>query len=348
MSQIIRVGMDTSKEVFQLHGVNSAEEVVLRRKLRRREMVAFFQKLPPTVIAIEACGASHHWARFLSSFGHVVKLIAPQLVKPYVKRGKNDAADAEALCEAMSRPTMRFVPVKTAEQQSELMLMGVRDRLVRNQAQLANAIRGFAAEFGVTAAKGIDHVVSLLDRLEADENLPVLARELFAFQAKEYAQLQVKISEIDVKLAAWERSEPRCKRLVKIPGVGPIGAALLVMKTPTPELFKSGRQFSAWLGLTPKDHSTAGKARLGVITRAGDEGLRAVLVAGATAVVRHVRSGTSQNAFAPWIAELLKRKAPKLVAVALANKMARIAWKLMVTGQSYKSQSARAAMPSAA
>ena len=180
MIQIIRVGMDTSKNVFQLHGVNAAEQVVLRRKLRRTEMVAFFQKLPPTVIAIEACGASHHWARILGGFGHEVKLIAPQLVKPYVKRGKNDAADAEALCEAMSRPTMRFVPVKTAEQQAGLMLMGVRDRLVRNQTQLANAIRGFAAELGVTAARGIDHLTSLLDRLEADESLPSLARELFA------------------------------------------------------------------------------------------------------------------------------------------------------------------------
>jgi transposase len=183
--------MDASNEVFRLHGVNSAEEVVLRRKLRRRETEAFFQILPPPVIAIEACGASHHWARFLSSFGHVVKLITLQLVKPYVKRGKNAAPDSEALCKAMNRPTMRFVPVKTARQRSELMLMGVRDRLVRNQAQLANAIRGFAAEFGETAAKDIDHLVSLLDRLEADGNLPVLARELFAFQATEYAQLQV-------------------------------------------------------------------------------------------------------------------------------------------------------------
>lgn len=178
MGQIIRIGMDTSKAVFQLHGVNAAEEVVLKRKLRRKEMVSFFERLPATVIAIEACGASHHWARLLGGFGHEVKLIAPQLAKPYVKRGKNDAADAEALCEAMSRPTMRFVPVKTAEQQAVLMLMGVRDRLIRNQTQLANAIRGYAAEFGLTAAKGIDHLAPLLDRLGADERVPALAREL--------------------------------------------------------------------------------------------------------------------------------------------------------------------------
>ncbi len=222
-------------------------------------MVTFFAKLAPTVIAIEACGASHHWARLLQSLGHSVKLIAPQLVKPYVKRGKNDAADAEALCEAMSRPTMRFVPVKTAEQQAGLMMVGVRDRLIRNRTQLANAIRGHAAEFGLTAAKGMAHLVPLLDRIEADESLPALARELFAIQAREYTQLQTQIDEIGTKLMAWHRADECSQRLVKIPGVGPIGAALLRMKTPEPELFRSGRQFAAWIGLTPKDHSTAGK-----------------------------------------------------------------------------------------
>ena len=339
MGQIIRIGMDTSKSVFQLHGVNAGEEVVLRRKLRRKEMVAFFERLPATVIAIEACGASHHWARLLSGFGHEVKLIAPQLAKPYVKRGKNDAADAEALCEAMSRPTMRFVPVKTAEQQAALMLIGVRERLIRNRTQLANAIRGFASEFGLVAAKGIVHLDPLLDRLRNDESLPVLARELFISQAQEYAHLQTKIEAIDARLAAWQKAEPQVRRLVRIPGVGPIGAALLSLKAPSPQRFRSGRQFAAWIGLTPRDHSTAGKVRLGVITRAGDEGLRSVLVVGATAVVRHVRRGNNKSAFASWVAELLKRKAPKLVAVALANKMARIAWKLMVTGQAYTDKS---------
>lgn len=348
MEQPIRVGMDTSKSVFQLHGVNAAEDIVLRRKLRRKDMAAFFEKLPPTVVAIEACGASHHWARLLTSFGHEVKLIAAQLVKPYVKRGKNDAADAEALCEAMSRPTMRFVPVKTADQQAVLMLMGVRDRLIRNQTQLSNAVRGFAAEFGMTAAKGIDHLDRLLDRLQANNDLPSLARDLFATHATEYKQLQAKIAEVDAKLAAWQKTEPRCHRVAKIPGIAAIGAALLVMKTPAPERFASGRQFAAWIGLTPKDHSTAGKVRHGGITRAGDEGLRSVLVAGATSVVRHVRAGTSKNAFAPWVEQLLKRKAPKLVAVALANKMARIAWKLMVTGQNYAGKTAPVAMAAAA
>ncbi|MBN9563497.1 MAG: IS110 family transposase [Alphaproteobacteria bacterium] len=345
MGQISRIGMDTSKHVFQLHGVDAAEAPVLRKKLRRKEMVAFFEKLAPTVIAIEACGASHHWARLLQSFGHTVKLIPPQLVKPYVKRGKNDAADAEALCEAMSRPTMRFVPVKTAEQQAALMLVGVRDRLIRNRTQLANAIRGYVAEFGLTAARGMAHLVPLLERIQADKSLPALARDLCATQANEYAQLQAQIDEVDAKLTDWHRADECSRRLAKIPGVGQIGAVLLRMKTPDPDQFRSGRQFAAWIGLTPKDHSTAGKVRLGVITRAGDERLRSVLVVGATAVIQQVRRGGRAS---PWLVELLKRKSPKLAAVALANKTARIAWKMMLTGETYTMKSAAAALAGAA
>jgi transposase len=236
---------------------------------------------------------------------------------------------------------MRFVPVKTVEQQAALMLVGVRDRLIRNRTQLGNAIRGYAAEFGFTAAKGKAHLDPLLERIQADESLPALARELFAAQGKEYAQLREQIDEIDAKLMAWHRADECSRRLAKIPGVGPIGAVLLSMKTPEPELFRSGRQFAAWIGLTPRDHSTAGKIRLGVITRAGDEGLRSVLVVGATAVIQHVRRGGRSS---PWLTELLKRKSPKLAAVALANKIARIAWKLMVTGDNYAAKSAPAAL----
>jgi transposase len=337
VDQIIRIGMDTSKHVFQLHGVNAAEEPVLRKKLRRQDMVTFFTRLPPTVIGIEACGGSHHWARLLQSLGHEVKLIAPQFVKPYVKRGKNDAADAEAICEAMSRPTMRFVPVKSAEQQAALMLVGLRDRLIRQRTQLTNAIRGYAAEFGLVAAKGLMKIEPLLERIHADDTLPPLARELFIIHAKEYAQLQARLEEVDDKLMAWHRSNECSRRLAKIPGVGPIGASMLMMKTPAPEAFRSARHFAAWLGLTPKDHSTAGKVRLGVITRAGDEALRSVLV-GATAVIQQLRRG--RGAASPWLVELLKRKPPKLAAVALANKIARIAWKLMVTGEGYKASEA--------
>ncbi|RWP77134.1 IS110-like element ISMlo2 family transposase, partial [Mesorhizobium sp.] len=226
MEQIIRIGIDTSKHVFQLHGVNAAEEPVLRKKLRRKEVVALFEKLSPTVVAIEACGGSHHWARLLQSFGHEVKLIPPQYVKPYVKRGKNDAADAEALCEAMSRPTMRFVPVKTAKQQAALMLVGLRDRLIRNRTQLANAIRGYAAEYGLIAARGMCKIEPLLERIAADKMLPDLARELFALHAKKYAQLQTHLKDVDAKLMAWHRAEACSQRLAQIPGVGPIGASL--------------------------------------------------------------------------------------------------------------------------
>src|ERR1700752_4899967 len=335
MDQIIRIGMDTSKHSFQLHGVNSAEEPVVRRKFSRVQMLAFFARQPSTVIGLEAGGAAHHWARTLSAMGHEVKIIAPQFVKPYVKRDKNDAADAEALCEAMSRPSMRFVPVKTAEQQAALMLIGVRDRLIRNRTQLANAIRGYAGEFGLTAAKGMAHLGPLLDRIQADVTLPSLARDLFAAQAEELTELQARIDAVDAKLMVWHRADECSQRLAKIPSVGPIGAMLLRIKTPQPELFQSGRQFAAWIGLTPKDHSTAGKVRLGVITRAGDEALRSVLVVGATAVIQHaLRSGR----VSPWLVELLKRKSPKLAAVALANKTARIAWKMMFTGEAYSAK----------
>jgi len=334
VDEIIRIGLDTSKHVYQLHGVNAAEEPVLRKNLRRKEMMTFFERLTPTVLAIEACGGSHHLARSLETFGHEVRPIPPQYVKPYVKRGKNDAADAEALCEAMSRPTMRFVPVKSAERQAALMLVGLRDRLIRNRTQLANGIRGYAAEFGLIAATGLCKIEPLLGRIAADENLPALARELFAVQAEEYALIQAELKVIEAKLTAWHRASSCSRRLAQIPGVGPVGASMLTMKTPDPGLFRSGRQFAAWLGLTPKDHSTAGKVRLGVITRAGDEALRSTLIVGATALLRRVREGSRKNA-SPWLLDLLKRKPPKLVAVALANKIARIAWKLMVSGETY-------------
>jgi len=333
VNQIIRIGMDTSKHFFQLHGVDAAEQPVLRKRLGRGQMVAFFAKLPPTVIGIEACGAAHYWARVLGEFGHEVKLIAPQHVKPYVKRNKNDRRDAEGLCEATGRPTMRFVPVKTSEQQAALMLAGIREQMIARRTQLSNAIRGYAAEFGITAAKGLDKIEPLLARLVQDEGLPALACELFAIQGREYAQVQGELKAIEARMRAWHRANADSRRLAQIPGVGPIGATTLVMKTPDPGAFPSGRHFAAWLGLTPKDHSTAGKTRLGKITRAGDERLRSVLVAGATAVIQQAKHGRGHPS--PWLIALLKRKPPKLAAVALANKIARIAWKLMVTGESY-------------
>jgi transposase len=324
--------MDTSKSVFQLHGVNAAEQPVLRKKLRRKDVVEFFRGLAPTVVGIEACGGAHHWARVLGELGHTVKLIAPQLVNPYVKRGKNDAADAEALCEAMSRPTMRFVPAKSEDQQAALMLMGLRDGLVRHRTQLTNAIRGYAAEFGLVAAKGLEKIEPLLARIAAAD-LPELARDLFAAQGRQYAQLQEQLREIDAKLMAWHRENECSRRLAQAPGIGPIGATMLVMKTPDPHAFRSGRQFAAWIGLTPKDHSTAGKTKLGAITRAGDEALRSVLVVGAMSVIRQARQAKGRRS--AWLVGLLERKPAKLAAVALANKMARVAWAMMATGEFY-------------
>jgi transposase len=325
--------MDTSKHFFQLHGVDAAEHPVLRRKLRRNQVLAFFAKLPPTVVGMEACGAAHYWARELRKLGHEVKLMAPQHVKAYVKRNKNDGRDAEGLCEAMSRPTMQFVPVKTEEQQAALMLAGVRQQLITRRTQLSNAIRGYAAEFGLTAAKGLDKIELLLAQIAQDETVPEIARELFAFQGKDYARLQIDLKAIEARLMAWHRADATSRRLAQVPGIGPIGATALVMKAPDPRLFRSGRHFAAWIGLTPKDHSTAGKTRLGKITRAGDEMLRSVLVAGATAVIQQARRRRGRPS--PWLVALLARKPPKLAAVALANKIARIAWKLMVTGESY-------------
>jgi transposase len=333
MKPVTRIGMDTSKNVFQLHGVDEAEEPVLRRQLRRREMIKFFENTPPTLIAIEACGSSHHWGRLLTSFGHEVRLIPPQYVKPYVKRGKNDAADAEALCEAVSRPSMRFVPIKSREQQAACMLMSVRERLVGVKSQLSNAIRSYAAEFGIVGPPGRQNVNALIKRILEDDTLPQLAKELFSLQAKEYQAVETRLDEIEIKLMKWHRNDDVSRRIATIPGIGPIGSTMLSVKAPPAENFTSGRHFAAWLGLTPKDHSTGGRVRLGGITKAGDPSIRSTLIVGATALLRHVRKGRTKPS--RWLAAMLERKPPKLVAVALANRFARIAWRLMISGGVY-------------
>lgn len=345
MEQVIRIGMDTSKSVFQLHGVNAAEEAVLRRKLRRREVPRFFAKLAPTRIGMEACGGAHHWARALQTLGHTVVLLPPQHVKPYVPRGKNDAADAAAICEAMSRPRLegRFVPIKTAEQQAAQMLVGVREMLIRRRTQLTNAIRGYAAEFGLIAAKGLDKVEPLLARIAVDDELPGLAKEMFATLGRELAALERRIAAVEARLMAWHRGNELSRRLREVPTIGPIGACLLSVKIADPRAFRSGRQCAAWVGLTAKDHSTAGKQRLGGITRAGDEALRRVLVLGAMAHIQQVERGRTRPS--PWLAALLQRKPTKLAAVALANKTARIAWKMMVSGERYDARCLAATEP---
>jgi transposase len=339
----IRVFIDTSKHVFQLHGVNAAEAVVLRRQLRREPLLAFFAKLEPTVVGLEACAASHHWARELMALGHEVKLVPPQYVKAYLKRGKNDARDAEAGCEAMSRPTMRFVPVKSAEQQAVLMLISLRDRLARERTRLGNTIRGHAAEFGLVAPKGPAHVAPLLAEVAADARVPALARELIGDLARRWDQLEGELRLADRRLMAWHRGDEMSRRLAKVPSLGPVSASMLVLKVPDPRHFRSGRDFAAWIGLTPKDHSTAGKQRLGVITRAGDEALRSVLIVGATAVVQQAMKGKGS----PWLIKLLKKDAPKLAAVALANRVARIAWKMMISGEPYDPEPLMRELPAA-
>lgn len=346
MEKLIRIGMDTSKSVFQLHGVDSLEQPVLKKKLRRGQVVPFFSKLEPTVVAIEACGSSHHWARTLGELGHEVRLIAPQRVKPYVPRGKNDAADAAGLCEAMSRPRMTFVAAKSAAEQAALMLAGMRDRLVKARTQLSNAIRGYAAEFGVIAPKGLAKLEPLLMRATTDESVPELARRLFALHGREYARLQGELREVEAMLMTWHRDNPDSRNLAEIPGVGPVAGARLAMKKADAIACRSARFYAAWLGLTPKDHSTAGKQRLGGITRAGDPALRSMLVVGAMAVIRQAEHNPAKAS--PWLLGLLKRKPKKLVAAALANKNARIAWKMMTSGERYNPNRATVAIASAA
>ena len=334
VDKLIRIGMDTSKSVFQLHGVNEAEQPVLRKKLRRNQVLAFFAGLSPLKIGMEACGAAHYWARELRALGHEVVLPPPQYVKPYVKRSKSDAADAAAICEAMSRPDMRFVAAKSADQQAAQMLAKLRAQFIGRRTQLANSIRGFAAEFGLVAPRGLSRLGDLLADIRADATIPDTARDMFETLARDYAHISAEVAVLDEKLLMLHRQSEVSRRLAAIPAIGPVGATLLAIKVPDAHGFKSGRDFAAWLGLTPKNHSTAGRNRLGVITRAGDEMLRSVLVAGATALIQHMRRGSKR--VWPWLAALIARKPAKLAAVALANKLARIAWKLMVSGEHYR------------
>jgi transposase len=330
---IIRIGLDTAKHVFQVHGVDENEEPVLRRQLRRSEMEKFFAKLAPTRIGLEACGASHHWARVLRGLGHEVVLLPAQYVRPYVKRGKNDAIDAAAICEAMSRPGMRFVAVKSAEQQAGLMLLKVRDLLVKQRTMLINAIRGHAAEFGLVAAKGPVKVAELLQRAHAEEaGVPELARNMLSLLSGQLDTLDLKLKALETQLLALHKADPVSRCLATQPGIGPIGALSFALKVSDPQGFRSGRHFAAWLGLTPKENSTGGRHRPGRISRQGDQGLRRLLVLGATAVIRFATAGRAS----PWLMNLLARRPKKLAAVALANKMARTLWAMMVSGELYR------------
>lgn len=336
MDKLIRIGIDTSKSVFQLHGVNEKEEPVLRRRVRRQDLLVFLAKLEPTTIGLEACGASHHWAREIEAIGHKAVLVPPQRVTPYVIRGKNDRNDSDGVCEAMSRPKMKkyFVPHKSADQQALQMLMGVRQGLLKRRTQVSNTIRSHAAEFGCICPKGFVHLEGLLAELAESQAVPALAHDLFAMLEGQYRHVCAQIREIDSRLMTLHRGNALSQRLASVPSIGPIGAMALAAKAVDVHRFRSGRDFAAWVGLTPKDHSTAGKRRQGIITRAGDEMLRSILVAGAMAVIQQIKIGRGRTS--PWLVELITHKKPKLAAVALANKTARIAWKLMVSGERYR------------
>jgi len=334
MTEITRIGVDTSKAVFTLHGVDAKDRPVLRCNLRRGDVLKFFRKLPPTIVALEACGSSHHWARQLAALGHTVRLIPPQYVKPYVKRGKNDRNDAEAICEAAGRPGMHFVPAKTLEQQAAGMVLKARDTLVGQRTALINTVRGHAAEFGLVVAKGTARVEALFAAIEQQPDIPPEAKEMFTLFRQQIDDINVRIAQLDARLNASHKANPVSQRLATIPGVGPITALTLAIEVDSAQ-FESGRHLAAWAGLTPLDHSTGGKQRLGTISRAGNERLRALLIAGATAVIQAATKPGSRQ-MTEWLRALLARRPRKLVAVALANKMARIAWALMTSGETYR------------
>ncbi len=335
--QITTVGLDLAKHIFQVHAVDDSGQVVARKRLRRTEVLSFFASVPPCLIGMEACATSHHWARELTGLGHTVKLMPPAYVKAYVKRGKTDAGDAEAICEAVTRPSMRFVPVKSGEQQSVLMLHRVRALLIRQRTMLVNALRGHLAEFGVIVAQGISRIRELIELLtneSADAVLPPLARRALAPLVDQLIDLQPRIRELEAELLAWHRQSQESRRLETIPGVGFITATAIAATVPDPSLFRSGREFAAWLGLTPRPNSSGGKERLGRISKMGDGYLRTLLVVGATAVIRYAR--TRSAADTAWISSLLSKKPARLVSVALANKTARIAWALLARGEVYR------------
>ena len=336
MQEVITIGVDLAKNVFQVHGVDAEGAVVVRRQLRRRQVLAFFSKQPPCLVGMEACATSHHWAREIAALGHEVRLMPPRYVKAYVKRNKNDAADAEAICEAVTRPSMRFVGVKTTEQQSVLMLHRTRELLVRQRTMLVNAIRAHMAEFGIVARVGLPQVGELLAVIDDadDERLPPLARSCLTGMATQLMSLQREITVAEQRILARHRTNEVSQRLETIPGIGPITATALAASITDPSVFKSGRELAAWIGLVPRQTSTGGKQRLGRISKQGDHYLRWLLVAGAMTIIRHAKRRGTTNL--PWLAELIAHKPTKLAAVALANKTARIAWVLLRHGGTYQ------------
>jgi transposase len=336
------IGLDTAKSVFQIHGVNETGKAELKRKVRRSELIAFFEKQESCTVVMEACGAAHHWARILSGLGHTVKLLVPEAVKPFVKKGKkNDAADAAAICEAAARPNAQFVPAKTVEQQGILALHTARALLVKQQTMLANAIRGLATEFGHVVPKGLHNLELLVALVDADAAMPEQARQAIAELHQRCGELAKGIQSCEAEIVKHARNDPTARRLATIPGIGPITASLIAATVVDISLFKTARQFAAWLGLVPRQNSTGGKTRLGRITKTGNREIRKLLVLGATSMVG--RAEGWHSAVGGWLRNILQRRPARLVTVALANKMARIAWAVMTRNEVYRPQGGVAA-----
>jgi transposase len=334
VGEVSTIGLDIAKQVFQAHGADAAGGVVFRKRITRGKLLAFFASQPRCVVALEACGGAHHWARELTRLGHTVRLIAPAYVKPFVKRQKNVAADAEAICEAAQRPSMRYVAVKTEEQQASALVFRARDLLVRQRTQIINALRGHMAEYGWVAPQGPAHIDGLVELIADPASLPEAARPVLLLMLETLQALTEQVATLDTEIGRRAREDEMAVRLMTIPGIGPITATALIALAPPVESFAKGRDFAAWLGLTPLQKSTGGKQKLGSITKMGERTLRRLLIIGASAVVRHAsKRGAPEGS---WLAGMLARKPRMLVTVALANKMARIVWALLVRGEDYR------------
>lgn len=331
MTKVITIGLDLGKTVFQVHGVDASGDAVLRRRLRRSEVLRFFAKLEAATVGVEACATAHHWARALAALGHTVRLMPARYVKAYVKRQKNDASDAAAICEAMTRPTMHFVPVKTVEQQAALMLHRARDLLIRQRTMLVNALRGHLAEFGLVGARGAKALGELLALIESDD-VPAMARMALHPLVAQLAANEAQIAALDGSIREWHQSNDVSRRLATVPGIGPLTASAIAASVPDAGAFANARQFAAWLGLVPRQNTTGGKPRLGRISKQGNAYIRRLLIIGAQSVLRWTRPTRPT----PWLLALLARRPRKVVAVALANKMARIAWALLARGERYR------------
>ena len=336
MKKFIRIGVDLAKNYFQVHAIPSEDGLALKRKLKRSKMHEFFSQIEPSLIGMEACGSAHYWARELKTMGHEVLLMPPAYTKPYVKRGKNDAVDAEAICEAVSRPGMRFVPIKSAEQQATLMLHKTRELMIKQQTMCINAVRGHLSEFGIVVAKGIGRVGELLELADADASLPESALAAVKVLARHLEMLDKSIDDLEMQIGRAHAQNEMSRLLDKVPGIGKIIASVITASVPDPSVFKSGRDFAAWLGLTPRENSSGGKQTLGAITKKGNRYIRKQLVLGATSLLNVV--GKRQGALRDWIVALLMKKPARLVTVALANKLARILWAMMKTGEGFRTE----------